>query len=103
MVYKRKTNIFERILLPIGFLVGIIGFYMISTAVGIDMWLKIMSIFTWLILIFLIIIAAANEDIKEEISTVIKEGYDEIRTIKELNHDLLAEMKLLRQDMKRKR
>lgn len=76
---------------------------MISTSSGTEIWLKVISVFSWLILIFLIIIAAANEDVKEELGTVIKEQFDEIRTIKELNHDLLAEMKLLRQDMKRKR
>jgi hypothetical protein len=50
----------------------------------------------------MMIIAAANEDVKEELSIIIKEQVDETRIIKELNHDLLAEIKLMRQEMKRK-
>ena len=103
MVYKRKTNLFERILLPIAFLVGIVGFYMIYTARTEAATFQLLAVFSWLILIFLMIIAATNEDVKEELGTIIKEHIDETRIIKELNHDVLAELKLMRQDMKRRK
>ncbi|MBR9690219.1 hypothetical protein GOV08_00890 [Candidatus Woesearchaeota archaeon] len=100
--FKRKTNLFERILLPIAFIVGIAGFYMISTAKTEIAIMQLLVVFSWLILIFLMILAATNEDVKEELGTIIQEQVDEIRIIKELNHDLLTEFKLLRQENRKK-
>lgn len=102
MVNTRKSNMFEKILLPIAFIVGIGGFYMLYTAKQSGAWLEIIALFSWLLLIFMMIIAATNEDVKEELGLVIREQVDEIKIIKELNHDLLAEMRLMRQDLKRK-
>ena len=103
MVFKRKSNVFERILLPIAFIVGIYGFYLIFTSNTELAFLKIIAVFSWLILIFLMIIAATNEDVKEEISTIIKDQNEEIKIIKDVSHDSLAELKMLRQDLKRKK
>jgi hypothetical protein len=101
-VIVRKINVFEKILLPIAFLVGIAGFIIIYNTQKTGQWFELIAVFSWLILIFLMIIAATNEDVKEELGIVIREQVDEIKMIKELNHDLLSEMKLLRQDMKRR-
>ena len=100
MALERKANLFEKILLVIAFIVGIAGFFMITSAEKNNSWIPLITVFVWLILIFLMIIAATNEDVKEELAMVIKEQSEEVRMVKELNHDLLAEMKLLRQDMK---
>lgn len=102
MAFIRKLNLFEKILLPIAFIVGVLGFYMLFSAQNSGAWMEVIAVFLWLILIFLMIIAAANEDVKEELTVIIKEHIDETRIIKELNHDLLSEIKLMRQEMRRK-
>lgn len=102
MAFNRKLNLFEKILLPIAFIVGILGFYMLFSAQQSGAWLETIAVFLWLILIFLMIIAATNEDVKEELSLIVKDQIDETRIIKELNHDLVSEIKLMRQEMKRK-
>lgn len=103
MALERKSNLFEKILLIIAFIVGIFGFIMILSAEKNNSWMPLITVFVWLILIFLMIIAATNEDVKEELALVIKEQSEEIKMIKELNHDLLAETKLFRQEMKESR
>lgn len=100
MDFVRKTNVFEKILLIIAFIVGIAGFFMLYSAGKTNSWIQLCAVFAWLILIFLMVIAATNEDMKEELGTIIKEQSEEVRMVKELNHDLLAEMKLMRQDLK---
>ena len=102
MVLKRQSNLFEKILLPVTFIVGVVGFIMLLSAQRTGAWLEISAVFLWLILIFLMIIAATNEDVKEELALIIKDQTEETKVIKELNHDLLSEIKLLRQEMKRK-
>lgn len=102
MVFKRQSNLFEKILLPVAFIVGIAGFYMIYTAQKTGAWIEVVAVFSWLILIFLMILAATNEDVKEEVALILKEQTEETKIIKELNHDLLAEIKLLRQELKKK-
>jgi len=102
VVLKRQSNLFEKILLPVTFIVGVVGFIMLLSAQRTGAWLEISAVFLWLILIFLMIIAATNEDVKEELALIIKDQTEETKVIKELNHDLLSEIKLLRQEMKRK-
>ncbi|MBR9675398.1 hypothetical protein GOV05_00125 [Candidatus Woesearchaeota archaeon] len=99
--HKRHVNIFERIVLIVAFSVGVIGFFMISTASTTNQWLELIAIFTWLSLIFLMILAATNEDVKEELGVIIKEHIEETKVIKELNYDLLSENKLLRDDLRK--
>ena len=55
MVFQRKTNLFERILLPVAFIVGVVGFYMIYTAKSNGAWIELVAVFSWLILIFLMV------------------------------------------------
>jgi magnesium-transporting ATPase (P-type) len=90
-MYQRKINLFEKILLCIGILVIIIGYFFVYGMVskqGLS-WDALHSTFLWLILIVMIIVAAVNENMKEELKVVI--------------NNQLKEMKLLRDDLKRKR
>ncbi|MBU0758016.1 MAG: hypothetical protein KKF44_08140 [Nanoarchaeota archaeon] len=98
-VVFRKFNIFEKILVPIGFFVTGFGFYMLMQADAYHndiAWLRLIAIFNWLILLLHMVSTAANEDMKEELSLIQKEHVDEIRLLRDINHDLLEEMKLLR-------
>jgi magnesium-transporting ATPase (P-type) len=88
--YNRKLNLFEKILLTIGMFVIVIGYFFVHGLVikqGMS-WDALQATFLWLILVVMIIVAAVNENMKEELKMVIV--------------NQLQEMKLLREDMKRK-
>jgi len=85
----KKSTFFERLLLIIGVSVAIMGFWMINKAYLSDptaTWGLIMSVFLWLILIFIIILTDSNESIKEELSTIIKEHIEETKLLKKRGH-----------------
>jgi len=87
----RKPTLYEKILLIIGILVLIIGFSFIQkVAVSTGFGYELLSlIFLWLILVTLIIILSASENMKEELKVVTQAE--------------LAEVRLMRQEMKKKR
>ena len=91
MAAFRKPNLFEKVLLGIGISIIVIGYTLIQKLAlrdGFYSWNVVNALFLWLILIVLIILAAVNENTKEELKIVIKNQLDE--------------MKLLRQDMRRR-
>lgn len=69
---------------------------MINGATTVEGWLKVVAVFIWLILIFLMIVAAANEDMKEELAIIIKDQSEELKSLNDLNKELVEETKLLR-------
>lgn len=82
---ERKPNLFERILLIVGVAVLMVGYGFIHwqislTGFNIEI---IMAIFLWLILVAMIIIAAANENIKEELKQLVELQLQEIRLLRE--------------------
>ncbi|PIN86437.1 hypothetical protein COV19_04735 [Candidatus Woesearchaeota archaeon CG10_big_fil_rev_8_21_14_0_10_44_13] len=82
---ERKPNTFEKILLVVGVAVLMVGYGLIHWQISligftIDI---IMAIFLWLMLVALIIIAAANENIKEETKHIIELQLQEIRLLRE--------------------
>ena len=88
MIYKnnRTSTLFEKLLLIVGIAIGIIGFWMINTLYKEESmlsWEFLMVTFLWLLLIFIVILTASNESIKEELSIIIKEHIEETRLIKE--------------------
>ena len=92
MAYSRKTNIFEKLLLIIGIMLLIAGYIVIhrmTIAEGRLSWELLQTTFLWLLMILLVILAAVSENMKEELKIVIQNQVDEI--------------KLLRQDLKKKR
>ena len=84
MEKKRRTSIFEKLLLVVGFLVLIMGYVFINKvfiAEGYKIsWGFLQTIFLWLLMVIFIIVLAIGEDIKEGI---LLRQLDEIRELKE--------------------
>jgi len=100
-VYKRlmEATLFEKLLLIVGILVGMLGFWLINTTFLNEpniTWPFITSVFLWLLLIFVVILTDSNESIKEELAMIIKEHIKETKLIKK-------EIELLRSVMSKKR
>jgi hypothetical protein len=105
-MFNRKINIFEKILLPVGVGLTFFGFYLIyladqyNTLIG---WIKLATVFIWMMLLFIVIVAATTEDMKEELSLIQREHITEIKLMREIEHEQLQELKLLRHEMKIKK
>ncbi len=100
----RRITFFEKSVLLIGLCTVAIGFYFIHKVFSVDQklsWLMLIAIFSWLSLLLLIIISSLNADVKEELTQVIRENAEETRLMKEITHELLDEIKLLRQVFKK--
>ena len=84
MEKKRHTSIFEKLLLVVGFLVLIIGYFFINRAFieeGFKVsWGFLQTVFLWLLIVIFIILLAIGEDIKEGI---LLEQLDEMKQLKE--------------------
>ncbi len=78
----QKPNIFEKILLVIGVALIIIGYIaihrmaIVEGAITLEL---LQTIFLWILMILLVILAAVNENMKEELRTVIQNQIEEIR------------------------
>ena len=99
----RKINFFEKMLLPVGVGLTFIGFYLIILAENTGsavVWTKLSTIFTWLMLLFIVIVTATTEDMKEELALIQKEHLTEIKLLREIAHDQLQEMKLMTKNKK---
>ncbi|NTV23072.1 MAG: hypothetical protein HGA85_01695 [Nanoarchaeota archaeon] len=100
----RKINIFEKLLLPVGVGLTFFGLYLIILAQKSDTltgWLKLAAVFTWMVLLFVVIVAATTEDMKEELGLIQREHVTEIKIMREMVYDQLQELKLLRQELVR--
>jgi len=88
----RNPNLFEKVLLIVGIALIVVGYISIHRMVVSDRafsWDFLQTTFMWLIMILLIILAAVNENMKEELRTVIE--------------NQIEEMKLLRNDFRKKK
>lgn len=85
MEKKRRTSIFEKMLLVVGFLVLIIGYVFINKVFILEdyeiSWGFLQTVFLWLLMVIFIIVLAIGEDIKEGI---LLKQLDEIRELKEV-------------------
>ncbi|MBT3465292.1 hypothetical protein HN789_00300 [archaeon] len=105
-MFGRKINIFEKILLPVGIALTFLGFYLILLAEqssSLLNWIRLATLFSWMMLLFIIIVTATTEDMKEELALIQKEHVTEIKILKEISHDQLNEIKLLRQDLQKRK
>ncbi len=87
----RKPNIFESILLIIGVVLIVLGYvviYRMYAVEGFLSWALLQTLFLWILMILLVILAAVNENMKEELKIMISNQAEEL--------------KLLRKDLKRK-
>ena len=84
MEKRRRTSIFEKLLLVVGFLVLIMGYFFINrvfVSEGFKVsWGFLQTVFLWLLMVIFIIMLAIGEDIKEGI---LLQQLDEIRKLRE--------------------
>lgn len=88
----RKPNLFEQVLLFIGIVIIGVGYLFVHNLAlsnGVFSFETSTALLLWFIAIILIILTAVNENSKEELKIIIKQQNDE--------------MKLLRDDLRRKR
>jgi hypothetical protein len=91
-ISTRKPNAFEYILLFMGVVAIGVGYFFVHNVMmdnGLFSWQASVCLLLWSIMIVLIILTAVNENSKEELKIIIKQQADE--------------MKLLREDFRRKR
>ena len=101
----RKSTLFEKLLLIIGIAIGIIGFWLINSVYSqnpVVSWQLITTIFLWLLLVFIVILTASNESIKEELSIIIKDHIEETKLIKEETKLVKEEINLLNKALGKK-
>lgn len=77
------------------------------------MWGLVQSVFLWLMLIILVVLLATEEDVKEELSIIMRQQIDEVRLIQEeirlmkeqstnlnkVNDEQLEELRRLRKEL----
>ncbi len=84
MEKKRRTSIFEKLLLVVGFLVLIMGYFFINKVFAAEgfkvSWGFLQTVFLWMLMVIFIIMLAIGEDIKEGI---LLQQLDEIRDLKD--------------------
>lgn len=84
MEKKRSTSVFEKLLLVVGFLLLIMGYFFINKVFAAEgyrvSWGFLQTVFLWLLMVIFIIMLAIGEDIKEGI---LLQQLDEIRELKE--------------------
>jgi hypothetical protein len=110
MRIKRRSNAFEKLLLLVGFAIGVLGFYLLNIAFTVSGSLfnldMLQAVFLWLLLIFMMILCAIAENQREELGIIIAEHVQETRLLKEeikllrdISNEHLDEVKLLRKDL----
>ena len=91
---KRKTSIFEKLLLLIGLLILVIGYFLINKVFiseGYNLsWGLLQTVFLWLLMVIFIIVLAIGEDIKEGI---LLDQFDEIKALRKDISDFLRRKK----------
>ena len=84
---QSKFTFFEKILLFIGVLIVLMGYFMIQKMVsatgGILTWESIMSVFLWILVSLSLITLAANENVKEELKWIQHNQVNELKLIKQ--------------------
>ena len=84
MEKKRRTSIFEKLLLVVGFLVLVMGYVFINRVFAAEnynvSWGFLQTVFLWLLMVIFIIMLAIGEYIKEGI---LLQQLDEIKSLKE--------------------
>lgn len=103
---RRKSTFFEKILLIIGLGVILLGFHFINSvySAGLEsMWGMVQAVFIWLVLIILVVLLATGEDIKEELSIIMRQQVNESKVANEELKLLKEETQLMKQITKDQR
>lgn len=81
----RKPNMFESILLIIGVVLIALGYVVVHKMYLIDgflSWDLLQTLFLWILMILLVILAAVNENMKEELKIMISNQVEEIKLLR---------------------
>jgi len=83
----RTFNFFEKIILVIGIIIVVLGYFMIQKAFvasgNVTTWDSVSTVFLWIMVILLLIILAANENVKEELKGIAINQMRELKLIKQ--------------------
>lgn len=94
---------FEKLLLITGLAIGVVGFVFINFLFQADnnvmTWQMLHVVFIWLLLIFVVILSAIQENQREEIGIVIQKQSEETRVLRQIMTELHEETKLMRIDL----
>ncbi|HZX45506.1 MAG TPA: DmsC/YnfH family molybdoenzyme membrane anchor subunit [Candidatus Nanoarchaeia archaeon] len=85
MGLSRKPNMFESILLIIGVVLIVLGYYVIYKVYSIEgalNWNLLQTLFLWILMILLIIVAAVNENMKEELKIIASNQLEEVKMLR---------------------
>lgn len=97
---SRKLTIFEKLILVVGLFVVISGMFFLQKLLllsgGQFTTDVLVGVVLWLILIFVLILCAIAENGREELGTIIGENSQEIKLLRDISKEHLAEMRLLR-------
>src|SRR3989344_5361439 len=81
---KRKTSIFEKLLLVVGLSVLVMGYFLINSVFiseGYELsWGFLQTVFLWLLMVIFIVMLAIGEDIKE---SILLDQFEEIRSLRD--------------------
>lgn len=83
--FNRRPNIFEGVLLIIGLVLIVLGYvviYRVFITEGFLSWNLLQTLFLWILMILLVILAAVNENMKEELKIVIENQAEEMRLLR---------------------
>ena len=80
---KRRTSVFEKMLLVVGLAVLVVGYFMVNKVFQAEgyrlSWGFLQTVFLWLLMVIFIILLAIGEDIKEGILLEQTEHLKEIK------------------------
>ncbi len=96
----RKLTIFEKLILVVGLFVVVAGMFFLQKLLflsgGQFTTDVLVGVVLWLILIFVLILSAIAENGREELGTIIGENSQEIKLLRDISKEHLAEMRMLR-------
>lgn len=103
LLIERKLNAFEKLLLLTGLALGVVGFVFINALFRSDdsvmTWNMLVAVFLWLMLIFIVILCAIQENHREETGLILKKHSEETRLLRQITAELHEEIRLMRIDL----
>ena len=96
----RSLTIFEKLILVVGLFVVVSGIFFMQKLLELSSGQFTTDVLVgavlWLILIFVLILSAIAENGREELGTIISENSQEIKLLRDISKEHLAESRMLR-------
>lgn len=106
VLIRRKTNLFEKLILLIGLIIVVGGLYLVTRISQLQNGITsdtFMAILLWLVLLFVVIIAAVSENAREDLSLLVHENSQEVRLLRQISHEQTQELRILRQHLEKRK